>query len=374
IGIAFLVPSEVSLSMWFFYLLTCAENQAFYSFGIPIEGGTSHFLGSQQAGAFLAFTVVTVYMGRRHLWAVFRKATGIGASVDDADEPVGYRLCFWGLLASAAGMVGWYWYFGIRPFVGTLLVILGFSIVLVHARLVSQGGVILTGQSWSPSSFLHDMTGGGLLTPTGAVVAQTQHALFLADAREILSPHAMNSLRISSVFERHRRLFLPIMMVTLLAAVLASGYSVLRWVYYSEGAQNLENQYSVTWHPRIHVGRAHQMISDPHGSAHPHYTAVIIGAGVMTGLQLLRGAFYWWPINPLGLLISASWHIRPFWFCFLLGWLTKVVLLKLATGRALRPARHFWMGVIAGEIALVGGSTLFTLLTDVRIGYLFMPS
>ena len=52
-----------------------------------------------------------------------------------------------------------------------------------------------------------------------------QHSILTYDAREILSPHAMNALRISSVFERHRRWFLPAMLAALVAAMLASGYS-----------------------------------------------------------------------------------------------------------------------------------------------------
>ena len=87
----------------------------------------------------------------------------------------------------------------------------------------------------------------------------------------------------------------------------------------------------------------------------------------------MRGAFYWWPINPLGVLLAASWAITPLWFNFLVGWLAKVSVLAFGSGGALRSARSFFLGVIAGETAMVGLSTFFSLLTGIRIGYIFMP-
>ncbi len=94
----------------------------------------------------------------------------------------------------------------------------------------------------------------------------------------------------------------------------------------------------------------------------------------MALLMWLRGAFYWWPINPLGLLLAASWAIRPLYFNFFLGWLVKTAVLRFGSGMALRRTRNFFLGVITAETAMVGLSTFFSLLTGVRIGYVFMPS
>jgi hypothetical protein len=40
----------------------------------------------------------------------------------------------------------------------------------------------------------------------------------------------------------------------------------------------------------------------------------------------------------------------------------------------LRSCRMFFLGVITGEVALVGVGTFVSLLSDVRIGYIFLPS
>ncbi len=373
IGFAFLVPSDISLSMWVFYLFTALELQTAYYLGTPLPGGPwGQFMNWQQAGAFIVFTIVVLWMARRHLWTAARRALGIGAPVDDSAEPIGYRFGFWGLLACVAGMIGWYWHFGMSPLVAVCMLGLLLSIVVVHARMVSQAGLFFTQESWNPPDLIHDISGGYAFSGAAAVVAQMQHTILTYDAREILSPHAMNALRISSVFERHRRWFLPAMVTALLAAMVASGYSTLKWVYYDVGALNVKNTHSVIYHPQQTFNRVHAMISDPVRSAQPHYGALTLGAGLMLFLTVMRGTFYWWPIHALGFLVASSWCIRQLWFSYLLGWLAKVCVLKFGSGQTLRTARTFFIGVIVAEIANVGICTFVSLLTGVRFGYVFL--
>ncbi|MCK4376491.1 MAG: hypothetical protein KAX19_14235 [Candidatus Brocadiae bacterium] len=373
IGFAFLVPSDISLSMWLFYVLMCGEILTAHYIGRPLEGGPwGAFMWWQQAGAFIAVTIGMVWMARRHLWAVVRKAVGRAPGVDDSDEPIGYRLGFWGLVASAAGMIAWYVYFGMSLWVAVSLLALVLSVVLVHARLVAQGGLFFTQQSWNPPDIIHGLSGGRAFSAAGAVVAQVQHAILTYDAREILSPHAMNSLRISSVFQKHRRLFLPIMLTALLVGMIASGYSTMRWVYYEHGALNIPNTHSTKWYPIYMFNRTHAMIANPGQSAQPHYGAMGFGAGLMFALIALRSTFYWWPIHSLGIVVASSWCMRQLWFSFLLGWLAKVLILKFGSGGILRGARTFFLGVIIAESTMVGISTFVSLLTGIRTGYIFL--
>jgi hypothetical protein len=270
-------------------------------------------------------------------------------------------------------MTWWFVHLGVGIWVACAVMGLMLTLVIVHARLITQGGVILTGQAWMPGELLRGAFGGGIFSGAGAVVVQAQGAIILADAREMLSPHAMNALRISSVFERGRRLFLPAMLVALAVALAAAGYSSLRWVYYKEGALNLANTYAITWHSYRAYNEAERMIANT-AVTQPHYIGFFSGAGLMALLLWLRRGFYWWPLNPLGILLAASWAITPLWFNFLLGWLVKTFVLKFGSGSTLRGARNFFLGVIAAEAAQVGLCTVYSLVTGTSIGYIFMPS
>ena len=173
--------------------------------GQPMEGGRSGpFLRWQQAGAWLAMTAGMLYMARRHLWAVLRHAVRRDR-MDDSEEPIGYDLCLWGLLAALVGLVAWNVYFGLGVGAAVALIALTFSIVLVHCRMVAQGGLFFTQHAWSPSWFLSGISGARIFSAPAVVVAKMEGAILIGDCRELLGPHAFNAMRISSVFKKRRR-------------------------------------------------------------------------------------------------------------------------------------------------------------------------
>ncbi|MCK4282675.1 MAG: hypothetical protein KAX44_00035 [Candidatus Brocadiae bacterium] len=374
IGFAFLVPSDVSLSIWLFYIFMCVQIIIAHSMGRPLEGGRSGpFLRWQQAGTHLVLAVGMLYMARRHLWAVLKSAVGRRGGTDDSDEPIGYRFAFWGLVVTVAGLVAWNMHFGLGAGTAIAVIALTFTIVLVHCRMVAQGGLFFTQQTWSPSWFLHRITGGRIFSGPAAVVATLQGAVLIHDSREVLGPHMMNALRISSVFEKRRRLFLPIMLVTLTVALAAAGYSSMKWVYYDRGALNVPIGRSHVYHMTNLYNGVHTMISKPWQGARPRWGGLVTGVLGMAVLMVLRGTFYWWPVNPLGIAIAMSWCTRELWFSFLLGWLAKALILKFGGGQTLRGGRQFFLGVIIGESLIICASTLMSLLTGVRTGPIFLP-
>jgi len=372
VGFAFLIPAHVSFSIWFFRILTRFEYLTNYWLGLPLIHDYAPFTKWQQAGAFIAFTGGVLWIGRRHLYTVFKKAVGIGAAADDSCEPVSYRLSFWGFILSFLGMVGWSWYFGISPLVAVLIFAMMMCVLMIHARLVCQGGMFFTAQVLVIPDFVHGLTAGGAFGAKGAVVAHMQEAIFMASAREALSPYAMNALRISEVFNRGRRLFLPVMLVTLGVAIAFGGWSSLL-VNYHFGACNIYNKWGSTSLPMHTFNRAEDVILGRAGAGEAHLFGLASGVGVMGLLVFLRARFYWWPLHPLGFLIPFGYVMRVMWLSFFLGWLIKVSILRFARGRTLRAARDFFMGVIIAEAFVVGVCAAVGLATDFRVGYLFLP-
>ena len=89
-------------------------------------------------------------------------------------------------------------------------------------------------------------------------------------------------------------------------------------------------------------------------------------------VTVMRMRFYWWPVHSLGFLTASTWSAQCLWFPFLLGWMTKVVVLKFGGGGMLRMVKNFFFGVIAGEATLVGASAVMG-LCGVKVGNLFLP-
>ena len=68
--------------------------------------------------------------------------------------------------------------------------------------------------------------------------------------------------------------------------------------------------------------------------------------------MLMRAAFYWWPIHPIGLLAIANWSAERMWLPFLLGWLTQVLLMRSAGGKMMRRAHFFFIVLILAESSM----------------------
>ncbi len=107
IGIAYLIPVDVTFSCWFFTLVTRAERV--FGAAAGIDAGTSGsqqatfpYQGHQGAGAFIALTVVSLWMARGYLKDVVKKAFGENVALDDSDEPMSYRAALTGLFVCMA--------------------------------------------------------------------------------------------------------------------------------------------------------------------------------------------------------------------------------------------------------------------------------
>jgi hypothetical protein len=360
VGFAFLVPADVSLSVWFFALFSRTELLVAHWLALPEAGGTwSPMMRWQQVGAYLVFAVGILLMSRRHLFGVLRKAIGAGRDVDDSEEPISYPVAFWGFLLALAGCLVWYHIQGMRVLTGFAAVMLLLISYLIYARVVAQGGVPQVSTLWSLPHAMEGFGGTGMFTAQGAVVVSSQGWLLLEGAGIGLAPMAINAFRISDVFGERRRWLFPALFSALLVAIACTTWVVLTRAY-SMGAVN----FSSTWEIQ-HLARAvfdnaqRTMTGGKSEVARLHVRPFLMGSLGMAFLMFMRARFYWWPVHSIGLLICSSWGMfARLWFPFFLGWLTKVGIMKLAGGRMLRKARDFFIAAIIVDSFITGLSAV----------------
>ncbi len=364
VGFAFLVPADVSLSIWFFYFFARMELQTASWLGLQGGGTYGPIMWWQQAGAYIALTLAMLYMARRHLATVARKALGL-SRVDDSEEPVSYRVGFWGLVLSVAGCLGWYVYHGTSWLSAVLIFAMIMCWYMVYARMVAQAGLYVGRTIWHLPEFVHGITGGRVLGAPGAVISTMQDTILITGGTAFLSPMAINAFRISEVFKkRWRRLLLPILVLSFLVAMVCAQYTQLNSAYML-GAANFSDY---AWAQRDDIkwrfDAAHRIITQPSQSAEPHPGPLLLGLFATGLVTFMRARFYWWPIHPIGLLSCSSWHAQRLWLPFLLGWMVKVGIMKFAGGRQLRAARYFFVALILVEAFAGGVSTVVRTLTQ----------
>ncbi len=173
----------------------------------------------------------------------------------------------------------------------------------------------------------------------------------------------IHAFRISEVFGRRRRLLLPVLMAAIVLGMVASGWTSLHQAYDS-GAANFTDTWGQQTNPGSIFRRGHQMISSPDQYSRVRWWPFGIGVVATGFVMFMRVRFYWWPLQPIGLLSISSWQMDRLWLPFLFGWLIKTLMIKFTGGRAVRNGRYFFIALILFEAFTGCVSTLVKTLTD----------
>ena len=93
IGIGFLMPLDLSLSCWLFYLFWKVQLVFGSITGLNQTPGYPH-IDMQSLGAYFGLCFFALWITHKHLWKVFRSIIELKADIDSEREPIGYRGAF----------------------------------------------------------------------------------------------------------------------------------------------------------------------------------------------------------------------------------------------------------------------------------------
>ncbi len=150
IGITYLLTSEISFSLWFFYLFMKFENIVAYTAGYPrsvMPGADGFpdklFTGNQVGGCYLAYVALILWTGREHFKHVALRAIGrTPATPGEATELLSYPLAFWGFVGSICLMIGATIISGVRVDIAIALWLSYLVLALGLARVAVEGGML----------------------------------------------------------------------------------------------------------------------------------------------------------------------------------------------------------------------------------------
>jgi Na+-translocating ferredoxin:NAD+ oxidoreductase RnfD subunit len=77
-------------------------------------------------------------------------------------------------------------------------------------------------------------------------------------------------------------------------------------------------------------------------------------------MTLARSHLVWFPLHPLGLLMSLSYPMSRLWFSIVLGWLCKVLVMRFGGSQSYRQLTPAFLGMVVGEVIMI----LFWLIID----------
>lgn len=344
VGVAFLLTAEVGFSLWFFYWFRRVQEFTRMSAGIDV--GHYQFFKFQTVGAYVLLAAATLWSARDHLRRAFRVAIGAlkrreGAA--DANEP--YRLAVLGFAGGLIFVLWWCTWVGM-DLTWALAQYLAFPLAgLVVARVVAEGGMFIYSTPFRLNEVIFEIAG------SERIGARNVTLMTMTSWTQIRSTATMNmasvaqALKIGTVMGADRAKVILAAMGAVIVAILASHVTSL-YVIYTWSVPKLG-----WWPSGASLNTTNAMarfIQSPTVMNIGDWLAICGGALFTWGLVALRRRFVWWPLHPLGYVAWLGWPIDRYWMSIFIGWLFKVIVVRVGGYRAFQKARPFAFGLILG--------------------------
>ena len=354
IGFFYFVNLDISASIWVFYVITTVQRGIFSVIGLQSAErmdlySRDPYLAHQGMGAMIVFVLIGLWVARGHLKDVFGKAFQKSSEADDSGEMLSYRQAAWGLIASLFLVGLGLWMAGL-PLLITLMFLFGAMVIFIGlTRAVAEGGVPAMRPPIMTSTFVISGVGTSFLGASGLVALGFSYG-WHSEIRSFVMSSVANGLKMSEVIKGPKRRLFWAVIIALVVGLIGSSYMTLHLAY-KYGGINLNPLFfgwgAATYGP---TDMAPRIADVPTGPRLDSWFFMGIGGTVMACLMWARHRFLWWPLNPLGYMISANWKTGHIFCSALLAWMFKFLILKYGGPKLYKDARPFFLGLILGEI------------------------
>ena len=372
VGFSYLLSSELSFSLWFFFILFNLESVALAAMGVEVPPIPNYPTRAQAAlqmlGAFFVIFGYMVYLVRGQIRQMIGAALGGLKRPGEEREPLPSWLLVWGIVVGVALFAAWCSQAGMSVWFSLTSLFLYFATALVLTRLVAEGGLLFIQAPFRPTDIFQTFVGLRWIAPNNLVAATFVERVFMFDLRTFPMPSIMDSYKLAHASELNVRRLMPALALAALASIAASYYSVITTCY-QNGAVTLSSWFCVA-SPQQPFQTLVSWIDAPKPPNLMSIVFVLVGMAITVGLSIARVQFTWWPFHPLGYAMGPSWPLIQLWASVLLGWLMKVVLMRYGSGKTYRRARPLFLGLVVGEFLIAGIWVVVSALTGTR-GYRF---
>lgn len=391
VGLSFFAASRISFSLWAFMVLVQFVNMGLGTVEIELTNAHRRDLN---LGALIAFLGMILWTGRHYYRQVLGKMVGV-VKHRDTDHELGIlsdRSAGWLTLIGIVISVVWLDYVAMS-FGGALMLVLGLLFTwIVMANVVAHSGIptayTLSGpREWSLWVFQNadpvkhysvtDVGNQFMMQKVGGMWA------YASDQLGVYTTHAEKLVHETQV-RLKSRLF-AVILLSLIVGFMVSQVSTL-FIYY-RFSSTLDEQAIAPLNKEVVEGQPywtmnHTLRTHTEGlekesltwASVARTTVATVFVGLLAFLQLNYNA---WPLHPIGFLMVFSFSMKRIWFSIFLGWLLKVLVIRLGGSRLLQSSRPVVLGLIMGDILASGGFGLVAILLNfLGIGYKtirFMP-
>jgi large-conductance mechanosensitive channel len=368
VGIAYMLPSTISFSFWFFALAYKLENVFMNSIGYYSTSAETTLWWSwsglaRSSGAYIAIVIGVLWRARHSIKEQWLIATG-RIKRDESNEVLTSRATiFGGIIALAFVLLFMKVLVGV-PIYATLALVLCFLIYsLVIARLRAETGLPrsiaapleanhfamnLLGPTWYKES----IRGTGFLY------------YFSFGTATSFSAWMLEGYKLADEVNLKRRSMTKIIAMTfVLTALVAS--AVFLYIAYDYGAMMFEAgsisraaKYNA-WQKFDNYLNTHNLGNGKYWLANTQFLNHIIGFIIALFLTVMRTNFIWWPFHPIGYAFGLNTEMPAIWSYYLIAWLIKTLVTRFGGHETAKKIYPFFLGLIMGS---AGVGAIYSLL------------
>ncbi len=372
IGLAFLIPAEISFSLWFFWLLYMAQLLIVVWTGHGVNEKsfpsdwwyTLNFRNAEAGGALMVFSGVVLYKCRHFIFCVFGSR-----EVAALDGPVRkeLRISSGLFLGSSVALVLMLWLgLGANLFYSIVLYLFVLILTIGLVRAVTEGGV-LGFQAWiSPFHFVRSLFGFDTAATAPGLFAPLMvfYSILFLDIKTFIAPAMANSLKIRDDLKMKRLRFH-------VGVILGIGMTVVISVLvhvmmgYAKGADAMSNWFYQGFPRDMYDNIATMAKSQPVDQT-ANNLWIGFGALLMVALLYFRQILFWLP-HPIGLIMLVNPIMGFYWFSIFVGWLGKFLVTRYGNKGTYQSVRNIFIGLIVGELIIVALALILSVTLEVRI-------
>lgn len=344
IGLGFLLPLDLSFSLWFFYLFRKGQEVTTSAMGIRLP--RFPYLSEQSAGAWFGIFIISVWVTRSHLKEVFKKIFGMRTSIDDSEEPISYRLAVILILASF-GFIIWFCLRAgmsigiIIPFFG---IFYAFSLAITRSRAELGPPAHEMAGMMNSQQILVNILGARRVGARNLVPSAYFWFFSGRGYREHIMPHQLEGFKMAERARMSNKKLVLAMVLAIVLGTIASFWALVSELYRIGG----ETGPSVG-HVKGQFNWVANQINYPKGTDVPAIIGMLAGLIFTFFLMAMRMRFLWWPFHPAGYALSTNFGVEYFWSCLMFATIIKWIVLKFGGANAYRKGVSFFFGIILGE-------------------------
>lgn len=343
IAIGFFTEVNILFSIWVFFLLSTLQVGIMSRLGVP---KTAEIVNAQHLGGFFMYTLFGLWMARKHIYDVVRKAFGRGDDIDDTNEFFSYRMAVCGVLFGLLYMFCFLMSTGMSaPAVLTLLAT-SMLLYLGVTRVVAEAGLINLDLPFNAHDFTVFSFGSANLNRADLTVL-TLSQTFSRNWRTLGMCAMAHINKVGDEIGGARRGIFPVIITALLIAAATSLIYTIYLGYATTGADSFTGAFG---NSKAGYATLIKWINNQTQLTGGEYTGLGLGALMSWLLILAHHTFPWWPLHPIGWGVARTWGITMIASSIFIVWLVKALILKFGGTKLYRDAQPFFIGMLVGYV------------------------